>query len=496
MATDPRTGLPLPASPVSPAPPTAAPLVFPPARPLHESTSTSEQKIESPASAAARLGEVAAEEAVATAREAVTDVNARIAGTEAAGATAVAGQMKKDIAAKREREANDEVKRQQFLDGLREGIEKRTEAKKKAGAARADFWDGNAAGEVAVAIFRGIQSGIQSYRGQSGPTDAERIVEAKLAAHERKLIGAWEAEEENQRLKKEDFDRWEAGRALVAAKAAAESAEEIALIKARAEAFAKSLTPEQQRAMGDLTAKLETLENRHRDRKFAEGYDKSVKFSSTNRSESGSGGAAARADDTIAFDPKTGEPMFRTTTNQQAKEINSNGATIVKVTNDAREFAEIMRKLPKGAFLPGAGVVLSEEQNILKQRADLLRNGMKGQLTQSTGAGAPTGQEGAAFEAALDRGNFQSPEEHAKALEEAAKSIERKFYDSTRAFGNKGAEGETLRAQAAKRMGIKEDSGGKPKPDRALYDKAIAKAKAAGRNDLVKKLEAELGAAN
>mgnify|MGYP006159740429 FL=1 len=190
--------------------------------------------------------------------------------------------------------------------------------------------------------------------------------------------------------------------------------------------------------------------------------------------------------------------MFRATTPQQAKEVNTNGATIVKVTNDAREFAKIMRQLPKGAFLPGSGLLLSEEQNALKQRADLLRNGMKGQLTQSTGAGAPTGQEGAAFEAALDRGNFQTPEEHATALEEAAQSIERKFYDSTRAFGNKGAEGETLRVQAAKRMGLKDEVPGatKPKPDRAAYDKAIAKAKAAGRNDLVKRLEAEMGAAN
>lgn len=340
-------GNPVPAPPGAPAPAPAVPAPLFGPKPEHESTTVVENRIMSPASEEARKNVALATGGVANAQDAVTDVKVEEAGRAATAASDEAAlltdqknrQWEADQAEKRERDA--------WLADQKRGVEEDAAAKRKAGAARADYWKGNEAGEVAVALFRGIQEGAQAYQGRSGPTGVERIVEAKMDAHERKLVGEYEATAEARRLKKENYQEWERGRALVRIAAEKQNAAELATIRSHAEAFAKQLGPEKERAIGALSQKLEQLGNARLDQKLAAEGDQVFKRSTTNRDPTAgrATGAANRQLTNETIEAATAAADLERLAADQSRLIAKNGGDIPVTGADAADFETNQRAM-------------------------------------------------------------------------------------------------------------------------------------------------------
>lgn len=431
-----------PRAPLMPSPALAGPILNFPARPLRETTT--EARVESPAAASARLRSTVAEGAVANARENVAGLEADAAGHEAAGATAHRLALEQAERTRRENAAKDEASRQKWIEGRRAMVTSEVEAKKKAGAARADFWDGKETAELIVYVMRGIQEGIAAFQGRGGPTAAERIAEAKIAAHEKKLVGAWEASQIARELHDKDYAEWERQRELKKAEAADQSAAELAIVAARTKELVQKGAPDRAKAAAELTTRLEELGHRRAEEQRAQTYNTSIRH--TTRSESGSGGAAAasRADDTIVFDPSTGKPRFHATTPAQAKELNKTGGEMNRIRSLLQQYRDTMLKLP------GLRNTLTDQEMIAREKAaDGMRQGLISGLTNMEGAGVPTGGEREAFLATLERDYLQTKEGHASAMDAAADKFFKAYEAQLPAFGYQGQDKQPAAAQGA-----------------------------------------------
>ena len=309
--------------------------IFPP-KPEYERTV--EQRIESPESqtAAAKLAVASGAQLNANEQEAgVLQQEEAVKAQQAGDAAAALEQQKKD-------QADIEVQRQRFIGEAKasDAAEIKDVAQKRiaAGRARADYWKGNAAGEVFAALLRGIDRAASSFRGETGPTGVDRILEEKFAAHERALVGEWEASKEAHALKATDRAKYEGELARRKIEAANQSELEIKIIGARADKALAALGPER---AGALKAQKDAAEMRAAalaEQKRAEGYEQITRV--TNRSPTSAAGAAGNR----PLSPETreiaaGAEEYKRLQARQMELIKKNGGKFPPLdTEDGQEF--------------------------------------------------------------------------------------------------------------------------------------------------------------
>ncbi len=266
-----------------PEPPAGAvapvlPTLFPP-KPERETTVTTEQRIASPESKAAQGDVIEAQANVLNAQHRETDLAVDEAGIKAAGAAekvALLEQQQRDKAAK-------EAERQRAVAEYMAGGDQRIEELRKAKVGT-DLWDGNAGGEILAAILRGVDRAASSFRGESGPTGVDRIIDAKIQAHERKKIAAYEATKEAQELKRTNYDGYLQGLDRVSLKADEESTASLLKLEAKTDAAFAALGPERAKALD--ASKVAAFQNTSAAlaSSRAEKTDKVIRASVTNRS--------------------------------------------------------------------------------------------------------------------------------------------------------------------------------------------------------------------
>lgn len=194
-----------------------------------------------------------------------------------------------------------------------------------------------------------------------------------------------------------------------------------------------------QRAASELLKAGRGVVNANIDRENAQGYESTL--TTIARSPTGAGGANARmADDTAVFDAKTGAKLFDATTPAQAKELNDNGATMARVSADTLRYRDLMKEIPK--LRDPTGLTNTDDLNSKIQQAENTKQRIIGQMTQMTGAGAPSGTEKTDFVKSLERSTAQSAESHFDALTKLADQFDNTYREALPAYGYKAGKGE------------------------------------------------------
>lgn len=267
--------------------------IFPP-KPEHEAELSQRIEGEQSQTAAARAAVASGAQINANEQE------AGVATQEEAIKGQQAGQTETALGALKTHLEQIENERQKFVADARasDATEIKDAADKHiaAGRARADYWKGNAAGEVFAALLRGIDRAASSFRGESGPTGTDRIIEEKISAHERALVGEWEASKEAHDLKAVDRSKYEGELARRKIEAANQSELEIKLIGARAEKAAAALGPERAAAVRAQKDAAEQKAFALTDLQRAQNYDLLSKV--TNRSPTSAAGAGKLSTET------------------------------------------------------------------------------------------------------------------------------------------------------------------------------------------------------
>lgn len=271
----------------APAAPAAVP-VFPP-KPVWEKTVSSSGKVESQASRDAERDLQLSQGKVDTAQEQVNDVTQQEAQVAAPFAQQAAESRRESMAAAK---AVEDARRKYVEDAQREddaNIEEVKQAKIKAGEARKNFWAGNTAGFVLQHVLRGIGAGAAAWRKESGPTAVDKVFEEKLDAHEKALVGAYEATKEAQQLKKANNEAFLAELEKRRIFAANQSIASIDLIESELKAALAGLSPEKQKAAAALVQAAAEEARAKAKATRAAAYERTTEFRKTNRSETGSG---------------------------------------------------------------------------------------------------------------------------------------------------------------------------------------------------------------
>ncbi len=262
-----------------------------PAKPEHEVTVTKEQRTPSVQSQAAASDELGARADVLNSMIRDTDV-----ATEDAKARIPAADQSVDLLQKqKDAERDAEAERQRVVGQHRQAddqeIEQARKAKVAAGSARADFWKGNTSGEILAHILRGIDRAASSFRGETGPTGVDRVIEAKIADHERKVVGEWEATKEANDLKRTNRAAYlqELDRRRI--QAANQSMLELKLVEARTDKALAALGPERAKAAGETKTAAFQHGQALLERTRAEGYDGVTRRAETNRSPTATAGS-------------------------------------------------------------------------------------------------------------------------------------------------------------------------------------------------------------
>lgn len=253
------------------------------APPERETSFSEEQRRKSAASVAAGQAVKDANAEVIASRDAAAPVEDREALIRQYGAgehelLAIQGANRQaEIEADRARAIAD------FREQDRQQIEQVAKAAKKKNEARVNFWEGNTAGKIFAAFLRGIDRAASSFRGESGPTGTDRLIDAKIDAHERMLIGEWEQEEKVRALKKADHEAYLSELERKKIEATNHSKAELEAMNARVEKYLQGLAPEKaavarQQWQADYMAASARL-----DQKSEEGYDKVIRNAETRR---------------------------------------------------------------------------------------------------------------------------------------------------------------------------------------------------------------------
>jgi hypothetical protein len=313
-----------PAAPATGVP--AIPALFPP-KPEHERTVTSEQRSEGELTQSANARAAVAEGAVLNANEATADLERQ----EAAVREKAADDKATLIEAQRKREADAEADRVRLVAEHKaaddQEIEQVRKAKVAAGAARADYWKGNASGEVLAAVLRGIDRAASSFRGETGPTGVDRILEAKIADHERKLVGEWEASKEAQDLKRADRAAFEREHDRRRIQAANQSMLELQLLDVRADKALAALGPQRSATARQEKDAAFKMARAALEQQRAAGYDNVTKVTETNRSPTGASGSnKPLSADTQAL--MVGAEQYAALANRNMRIIEENGGEI------------------------------------------------------------------------------------------------------------------------------------------------------------------------
>ncbi len=421
-----------------------------PAKP--ETEVTTEAKTEGPQAAAARLGRTTAYGDQQVALDQQGDVMQAEARDKAAAAAAEVQAQQDEINARRDLEAKRVAERERLIADRQAKVDSEVDAKRKAGAAEADYWKGNDTGRILAAVLQGVGAAAGAVRGETGPSAVERVINTAIDRHRQKLVGEWEATKESRELKDADIAAWDREKDRIEREADRQSAVETKLRTAKVEEAlskhggdkAEAQIAELRAAAASAHAKDETTAAQH--------YDRETKV--THRSPTaapGGAGGAEKADDNLVFDPITAKPLFRATTTLQAKELNDNGAKMDRVRRDASSLAELATQVPRLSLV--TGVSLDPAVQTKLKDMNRLKQGLVGQMTQMTGAGAPSGSEKKDFIDTVQAGKIEDPHAYAQSLKNFAGNVEQTWRSTTKSYGNQG--------QAAK----EQTTGGNEKKD-------------------------------
>jgi hypothetical protein len=325
---------------------------------------------------------LAADAAVADATEDV------IAASDAAGETDERESLIKQYGAgelelhaiqggNRQAELDEERKRSvaDFIEQDRQEIDKVAKAATKKNAARVDFWKGNKAGEIFAALLRGIDRAASSFRGETGPTGVDRIIDAKIDAHERMLVGEWEKSQEARAMKKTahgDFLSELEKRKIAATN---QSQAELTALNARVEKYLAALAPEKAEAARQQWQADFQLAQARLNQKSAEGYDKVVRHAETRRT-GGPGQAPAIA--TLA----NGEQVA-VASPEEGKQLADSKAQADSIRAQANEVIKQIQGMDKG--------MLGTVKSVGAQRNDLndVMEGFANTLAAKKGDASP-----------------------------------------------------------------------------------------------------------
>jgi hypothetical protein len=266
--------------------------IFPP-KAAHEVTVTSEQRAPSAQSLTAAKDVALTTGAKLSAQEAVGQVEVAEAGirNQAAGDEVTELERAKGEAARQEAERAQF--REQSRATLKQEIEEDAKKKIAAGRGRADFWKGNATGEVLAAFLRGIDRAASSFRGETGPTGVDRIIEAKIDAHEKALVAEWEASKEAHEKKAADRATYEIDLEKLKIFAAQQSGSELKLYAARRDKAIAALGPERAKAFSEMARATDAAAEARLDQRMAQSLDKIQKFEETRRSPTATAASSA-----------------------------------------------------------------------------------------------------------------------------------------------------------------------------------------------------------
>lgn len=262
-----------------------------PPRPGWETKQGSRTVVESPQEQSAVTNLALKGGALATAKEAETDVgvredeiNAGLAGKER--------QLSQDEQARLQQE---EAQYQRDLQARgaqeRELIEKAARSKIKAGRAKLDMWEGNTLGGFISAIVRSVAAAEHARQGKDGLSPAERILIENANNFEAALVAKAEADKEMRDLYIADRPRWQAAMDYVRKFAADTNARNIKIAGLAAKEAIAKLAPEKRQGAAATAQAAEEKADAENEVKRTQGLRKVSDWEKTEREkETGPGG--------------------------------------------------------------------------------------------------------------------------------------------------------------------------------------------------------------
>ncbi len=358
--------------------------MFPP-KPAHEQAVTTEQRVQGDLSQDAAKNVAVTTGAKQNAQEAAAAVDVAESGVRAKHAGDEVTELER---AKAEADRL-EAERVRFVEAGRgaakEEADQIAKSKIAAGRGRADFWKGNATGEVLAAFLRGIDRAASSFRGETGPTGVDRIIEAKIDAHEKALISEWEASKEAHESRKADRAAYEIDLEKRKIHAGVQSAAELKTYAARRDKAIAALGPERAKAFAALAAASDAAAEARIDQRIAQSFDRITKIEETNRTPTGGAGggggltagqgelAGALTSITTELakfkDAKVSQEALKTWQNNQtamagAEKTAGQGMIGATLVNKLRDF----KALPREEF---AGIGDADKKAILERKRAL-----------------------------------------------------------------------------------------------------------------------------
>jgi len=311
------------------------------------------------------------------AKESAQEALGHVEQAEAAERANAAGNEVTELERAKTEAANTEAERVRFVESARgadrDEIDKFTKEKIAAGRAKADFWKGNASGEVLAAFLRGLDRAASSFRGESGPTGVDRIIDAKIDAHERALVAQWEASREAHQLKKADRAAYEIELEKRKIHAGNQSAAELKLYAARRDKAIAALGPERARALADMAKATDAAAEARLDQRIAQNYDNISKIEETRRDvPTTTTPGAPPIDERTVLDPDSGQPMGLAPGKLEGRQSRDGHAALVGL----RGWKDRMKD-----FFQRSGVTLNEYNPQTSDEFEALRTEGAGYLT-------------------------------------------------------------------------------------------------------------------
>jgi hypothetical protein len=362
------------------AAPAAGLTVFP-AKPTYEDKTTVKTRVKSADDLAAAANLATAEAATNKAQHTMGLIGAAEADAVSEGAGKVVDARAAQLQAEKDAEAERRRVSGEHQAADDKEIEEARKAKIAAGGAREHFYDGRTTARVFSAVLQGISVAAEGIAGRSGPTPVARILEEQQAAHEKNLVGQWEASKEAHELKAANRAKYETelDRRRIAAKNQALLS--LDLIEDEVKASLAALGPDKAKA-ADALLTATTNEQRARAKQDrASLYDKSIDRDTVNRSETSSGtNPANRPLSTEAKDLANGADQYAIMAERQKAIVKANGGFPV-TGPDATEFETNERKMatilqkPLGKSGPDAEAAkeLQNTPNIVDKLASKFR---------------------------------------------------------------------------------------------------------------------------
>lgn len=286
------------APPVSPVPsPAAAPVapvtpMFPP-KPTFESQTTERQRVKTPEDIEAEKQALLSEGRVANAQERVGDLTIGEAEAVAKGAKDVVGSKEGLLKSNEDAETSRRKIVEQNAAEDDKAIADEKQARIKAGGAREHYYDGKTGARLFHGILQGISEGLQRVRGDSGPNPVAQILEQAYTAHEKNLLGQYDATKEANKQSRDKRTASLAEHDRQRAVAANQALLSIDLIEDQVKAAIAALGPDKAKAANELLLATTNAERARLRQERQDAYAKIIERETTHRSPTSSGSAAA-----------------------------------------------------------------------------------------------------------------------------------------------------------------------------------------------------------